>query len=92
MTIERIRELVSIEVARQIAIMHASRGLPVSVLLEHLATPQTAVHEASDRRRRLNMCEACVNGQHKDCPDEACPCVCNDSDFRFRHVAVAIAS
>lgn len=48
-----------------------------------------ARYETADRRKKRGMCAECVKGQHSGCPSEDCPCVCNDSDFRFsRHPKV----
>lgn len=42
-----------------------------------------ARYEVADRRAVCSMCEWCIRGEHKNCQAERCPCVCNDSDFRF---------
>jgi hypothetical protein len=49
-------------------------------------------YESAKRRDLRGMCRDCMIGQHDKCPDEDCPCVCNDSDFRFKRVPSAPAS
>lgn len=40
-------------------------------------------YESGVRRARRKMCDGCKHGHHSLCESEACPCVCNDSDFRW---------
>jgi len=40
-------------------------------------------YDSSDRRAGRLMCEGCIRGKHATCESEDCPCVCNDSDFRW---------
>lgn len=42
-----------------------------------------ARYEAADRRACSWICERCIHGEHCHCESEDCPCVCNDSDFRW---------
>jgi hypothetical protein len=39
--------------------------------------------ESAERRMVRVMCGVCIKGDHCECDSEACPCVCNDSDFRW---------
>jgi hypothetical protein len=43
----------------------------------------TQVFESGVRRGRRLMCQYCLSASHSLCESETCPCVCNDSDFRF---------
>jgi hypothetical protein len=45
--------------------------------------------EAAIRRVARVMCMACVTGSHSLCASEDCPCVCNDSDFRWSRKAAS---
>lgn len=42
-------------------------------------------YESAIKRRRRKMCDWCVKGRHECCPEEECPCVCNDIGFKFSH-------
>lgn len=44
---------------------------------------RTADFESAFRRGKRLMCDGCKHGMHSICESEDCPCVCNDSDFRF---------
>jgi hypothetical protein len=37
------------------------------------------------------MCQHCVTAHHSLCESYACPCVCNDSDFRFARPKADVA-
>lgn len=56
-----------------------------SLLTPGLTTVESEhlVFESSERRATRTMCEPCIHGAHTSCDSERCPCVCNDSDFRF---------
>jgi len=47
----------------------------------------THFYEASQRRAMRLMCDGCKHGMHSVCESERCPCVCNDSDFRWSRKA-----
>ncbi len=47
----------------------------------------TTFYESSGRRAQRLMCDGCKHGSHALCESEACPCVCNDSDFRWSRKA-----
>ena len=47
----------------------------------------TKVFESGERRCHRLMCDGCKHGQHSLCESEDCPCVCNDSDFRWQRKA-----
>ena len=46
-------------------------------------------YESTSRREVRHMCEDCLRGKHSTCHSEGCPCVCNDSDFRWVRKAAA---
>jgi hypothetical protein len=39
--------------------------------------------ESAQRRGMRLMCQNCLKAKHDNCESEECPCVCNDSDFRW---------
>jgi hypothetical protein len=43
----------------------------------------TQLFESGMRRGLRLMCQNCLTAHHSLCESESCPCVCNDSDFRF---------
>lgn len=55
-----------------------------------ISHPDSAArYETYVRRAERKMCEGCLHGSHSLCESEACPCVCNDSDFRWARKAKA---
>lgn len=54
-------------------------GMPT----EYVPHSPTADCESAYRRGKKLMCDSCKHGLHSLCTSEHCPCVCNDSDFRF---------
>lgn len=51
--------------------------------VENVGHHASAGFESSFRRGKRLMCDGCKHGMHAVCESEECPCVCNDSDFRW---------
>lgn len=48
------------------------------------AAHREEIAETAQRREEGHMCVPCRTGKHQECPNEECPCVCNDSGFKFK--------
>lgn len=88
MTPTQLKHIIQHEVAEAIHAYYEGKRL-VSPFISPDAPKQLTEDESAARRRFERICEACIDGLHKDCPSEGCPCVCNDSDFRFKHGTAA---
>jgi hypothetical protein len=51
--------------------------------VEHFSHHANVEFESCFRRGKRLMCDGCKHGSHSLCASEDCPCVCNDSDFRW---------
>jgi hypothetical protein len=50
---------------------------------EYVGQYRDIKYESAHRRGMRLMCDGCKRGAHSMCESEDCPCVCNDSDFRW---------